>query len=394
MNRIQITLKPGKDQSIRRFHPWVFSGAIARMSDFPASGEMVDVISHENRMLGTGHYSEGSIAVRLFAFGDNTINESFWFDKLEKAYRLREKLGLTDSTETTIYRLVHAEGDGLPGLIIDIYGSTAVFQAHALGMHQLRETFTTGLKKLYGDRLKRIYDKSDLKLSRQTESPSTDGYLFGELGDAVSKEHGHQFSIDWETGQKTGFFIDQRENRKLLGEYSRGKKVLNTFCYTGGFSVYALAEGATLVHSLDSSQKALDLTEEIVKLNGFNDERHAVIKADAVEYLKNIKEDYDVIVLDPPAFAKHLSARHKAVQGYRKINEAAMRQIKPGGILFTFSCSQAVDKTTFLGAVTAAAIDAGRQIRILHQLHQPGDHPISIFHPEGEYLKGLVLEVL
>jgi 23S rRNA (cytosine1962-C5)-methyltransferase len=393
MNVKSITLKPGKDQSIRRFHPWVFSGAIAQMSDFPTSGEWVEVRSNEGRLLGGGHYAEGSIAVRMCHFGSSPIAPDFWLQKLQRAFELRKKLGFVDNASTTCYRLVHGEGDGLPGLIIDIYGTTAVLQAHTNGMHALRQVFTEALKTIYGERLQRVYDKSEVKLHRDAGQEITDGYLFGSKGDDVCLEHGHPFQIDWETGQKTGFFIDQRENRKLLGDYSKGKKVLNTFCYTGGFSVYALKAGATLVHSLDSSQKALDLTENIVRLNGFDASTHAVIKADAVEYLKNIREDYDIIVLDPPAFAKHLSARHKAVQGYRKINEAALKQIKPGGLLFTFSCSQAVDKALFTGAIMAAAIDVGREVKILHQLHQPADHPVSIFHPEGEYLKGLVLEV-
>jgi 23S rRNA (cytosine1962-C5)-methyltransferase len=278
-------------------------------------------------------------------------------------------------------------------LIIDIYGDTAVIQAHNAGMHELRGQFAAILRELMGDAIQRVYDKSEVKLSRHSSETTTDSYLFGGPSDGLCKEHGLTFKIDWEKGQKTGFFIDQRENRRLLGEMSKGKKVLNTFCYTGGFSIYALAAGAAEVHSLDSSQKALDLTLENVRLNHFPQEKHKVIAADAVEYLKSIDADYDVIVLDPPAFAKQLSARHKAVQGYRRINEAALRKIKSGGILFTFSCSQAVDKELFRGAVLAAAIYAGREVRILHQLHQPPDHPVSLFHPEGEYLKGLVLEV-
>lgn len=393
MNETVITLKPGKDQSIRRYHPWVFSGAIGNMSSFPANGDAVRVCSDSGQVLGTGHYSEGSIAVRLFSFGEETVDELFWISKIKDAYDSRMRSGVLDIAGNEMYRLVHAEGDGLPGLIIDIYGSTAVIQAHSIGMHRLRETFVKALREIYSDRLRRVYDKSELKLSRNSEEGSADSYLFGEAGDEICQEHGHRFRVDWHTGQKTGFFIDQRENRWLLGEMSKGKKVLNTFCYTGGFSIYALAGGAELVHSLDSSQKALELTEENVRLNGYAEDRHQIVKADAVEYLKTIESDYDLIVLDPPAFAKHLSARHKAVQGYRKINEAALKRIKPGGILFTFSCSQAVDKELFRGAVLAAAIDARRQVRILYQLHQPADHPISIFHPEGEYLKGLVLMV-
>ncbi|MFN8864189.1 MAG: class I SAM-dependent rRNA methyltransferase [Flavobacteriales bacterium] len=393
MEFMTITLKPVKEQSIRRFHPWVFSGAIAARSGAVANGDIVRVADHQGRVLGTGHFSEGSIAVRLFSFGEEVINADFWKKKLAHALASRRRSGVLSIPDNSIYRLVHAEGDGLPGLIIDIYGDTAVIQAHNAGMHELRGQFAAILRELLGDAIQRVYDKSEVKLSRHSSEPTTDSYLFGGPSDGLCKEHGLTFKIDWEKGQKTGFFIDQRENRRLLGEMSKGKKVLNTFCYTGGFSIYALAAGAAEVHSLDSSQKALDLTLENVRLNHFPEEKHKVIAADAVEYLKSIDADYDVIVLDPPAFAKQLSARHKAVQGYRRINEAALRKIKSGGILFTFSCSQAVDKELFRGAVLAAAIDAGREVRILHQLHQPPDHPVSLFHPEGEYLKGLVLEV-
>jgi 23S rRNA (cytosine1962-C5)-methyltransferase len=389
----RITLKPGKDQSIRRFHPWVFSGAIRDLSSFPENGELVRVCADSGEVLGTGHYAEGSIAVRIFSFGDQVINDEFWINKIREAWLLRVRIGIATDPRNEVFRLVNAEGDGLPGLIIDIYGTTAVIQAHDAGMHRLRELWVRALTDVLGQRIERVYDKSELKLSRTSTLPSEDGYLFGSHSDGPVREHGLAFRIDWIGGQKTGFFIDQRENRKLLGEMAAGKKVLNTFCYTGGFSVYALAGGAELVHSLDSSQKAVDLTEENIKLNDFYGPRHQVIKADAVEYLKKLEVDYDIIVLDPPAFAKHLSARHKAVQGYRRINEAAIRQIKPGGILMTFSCSQAVDFGLFRGAVLAASIECRREVRILHQLHQPADHPVSVYHPEGEYLKGLVLQI-
>lgn len=393
MSEKTLTLKPGKEQSIRRNHPWIFSGAISGMTGIPAPGEIVRICDDKGRILGRGHYAEGSIAVRMFSFGDEQIDIGFWKDKINKAWKSRINSGVAGIPGNEICRLVHAEGDGLPGLVIDLYGSTAVIQAHHAGMHALRDTFAEALREVFGDAIQRIYDKSEAKLTRHTGISETDKYLLGEHGDGVCREHGHLFRIDWRTGQKTGFFIDQRENRFLLETLSKGKRVLNTFCYTGGFSIYALAGGATEVHSLDSSKQALDLTEENVRLNGFDSSKHRTIQADAVDFLKTISGEYDLIVLDPPAFAKQLSARHKAVQGYRRINEAALRSIRPGGILFTFSCSQAVDKELFRGAVLAAAIDAGRNVRILHQLHQPPDHPVSIYHPEGEYLKGLVLEV-
>lgn len=391
MQLSQIILKPGKEQSLRRFHPWVFSGAIKGMKGTAHDGDIVEVLDSNGNYLGTGHCADGSIAVRIFSFSRYDGSREFWKTKLKDAYALRKRLGLVDNPETNIYRLVHAEGDGMPGLIVDIYGAVAVIQVHSAGMYDMRSLFAELLVEIYGEKLTAVYDKSSEKVNvKQTEDNQ---YLYGNGGENICIEYGSKYHIDWIEGQKTGFFIDQRENRKLLGEYAVGKKVLNTFCYTGGFSISALKHGAVLAHSLDSSQKALDLAEANAKLNGFDVAHHSVIKADAVEYLKNLKEDYDVIVLDPPAFAKHLSARHKAVQGYIRINEAAMKQIKRGGIIFTFSCSQVVDKKLFHDSVMAASINSGRRVRILHQLHQPADHPISIYHPEGEYLKGLVLEV-
>lgn len=390
----KIFLKKGKEFSLKRFHPWVFSGAIARVEGTAHNGDVAEIFSHEGDYLGTGHAAEGSIAVRVFSFTGFDDSQSFWNKKIEDAFNLRVKLGLIDNPETNIYRLIHAEGDGLPGLIVDVYNRTAVIQTHSVGMHLCRNKIALAIKEVLKERIVSIYDKSAEKIDKRNESISTDGYLLGEKSDGVSVENGCKFDIDWETGQKTGFFIDQREHRSLLGRYAVGKKVLNTFCYTGGFSIYALKQGAALVHSLDSSQSALDLTDRNVILNGFGTDVHKSIKADAVEFIKKIETDYDIIVLDPPAFAKHLSARHKAVQGYLRINEAALRQIKSGGLLFTFSCSQVVDKQLFNSTIAAAAINAGRTVRILHQLHQPPDHPISIFHPEGEYLKGLVLEVI
>ncbi|MEY3397658.1 MAG: hypothetical protein RL220_252, partial [Bacteroidota bacterium] len=341
------------------------------------------------------HYAEGSIAVRLFHFGDAEFNTAYWTQRIRNAYDLREKLGLVSNSSTTMYRLVHAEGDGLPGLIIDIYDSVAVIQTHSTGMHELRHEFVHALRECYGDRLKAVYDKSELKMKKNTGVSTGDGYLFGGMpAQNDFREHDCLYSIDWVQGQKTGFFLDQRENRKLLGEMSRGARVLNMFCYTGGFSVSALKGGATLVHSVDSSQQAIELTDEHVKMNGFGQDRHQSFKSDSLDFMRNANAEYDIVVLDPPAYAKHLSARHKAVQGYRRLNETAFRMMKPGGIVFTFSCSQAVDKALFSSTIYAAALDAGRNIRVLYQMHQPADHPFSMFHPEGEYLKGLVLQVI
>ncbi|MBX7052653.1 MAG: class I SAM-dependent rRNA methyltransferase [Flavobacteriales bacterium] len=386
-----IFLKQGKEQSVLRFHPWVFSGAILRTEGEVHDGDVVDVFDHKGKYLATGHAADGSIAVRIFSFTGYDGLNTFWEKKIENAWQLRQRIGLADSSETTIWRLIHGEGDGLPGLIVDVYGKTAVIQSHSSGMYLQRRHIAEAIVKVMGQKIAAVYDRGDGKTG--SENPQGGEYLFGKKEDDVCLEYGAKFHVDWEQGQKTGFFIDQRDNRKLLGQYSQGKKVLNTFCYTGGFSVHALHDGAALVHSLDSSQRALDLAVKNVSLNGFEADRHDIIRADAVEYLRQKREDYDVIVLDPPAFAKHLSARHKAVQGYIRINEAALKQIKKGGILFTFSCSQVVDKKLFRDSVMAAAIQAGRDVRILHQLQQPPDHPVSIFHPEGEYLKGLVLEV-
>lgn len=390
-----VFLKAKKDESIRRFHPWVFSGAIRLIEGNAANGDLVRVCANKGAVLGYGHYSpEATIAVRMIQFTPEPPSEDFWKDKLEGAYALRKSLGFIDDENNDTYRLVHAEGDGLPGLIIDHYSGHIVIQCHSLGMFNNIDHIAEALKDIYGDRLKSIYNKSKASLKKNGFADAEDAYLYGDSSAGnTSIEHGNQFYIDWEGGQKTGFFIDQRENRQLLGQYSKGKKVLNTFCYTGGFSIYALKEGASEVHSLDSSQKALDLVEENVKLNGFESAKHKCIHADAVPYMKEVASDYDIIVLDPPAFAKHKSARHQAVQGYKRINARAMESIKSGGLLFTFSCSQAVDKKLFNHTVISAAISVGREARILHQLHQPADHPVSAFHPEGEYLKGLVLEI-
>ena len=388
----RIVLKSGKEHSILRRHPWVFSGAIDRVEGEIHNGDAVEVTDQKGRFLAYGHAAEGSIAVRIFSFEQGELDRTFWKNKVQQAFDLRSKLRIAGDTNTTMYRLIHAEGDGMPGLIVDIYGKTAVIQTHSVGMHELRQLLAEILVEVAG--VTSVYNKSAEKLEKNGGQRSQDEYLIGAQPDEICLEHGAKYKIDWETGQKTGFFIDQRESRFLLGQLAKGKKVLNTFCYTGGFSICALNGGAVLAHSLDSSQKALDLTEENLKLNGYDPAVHRTIKADAVHYLKNLEEDYDIIVLDPPAFAKHLSARHQAIQAYTRINEAAIRQIKPGGLLFTFSCSQVVDRNLFAGTIMAAAIQAKRNVRILYRLQQPGDHPVSIFHPEGEYLKGLVIEVL
>jgi 23S rRNA (cytosine1962-C5)-methyltransferase len=387
-----IVLKARKEQSLLRFHPWVFSGAIAGQVNYQ-EGDFVRVVAASGQVLGFGHFTPNtSIAVRLTHFGKDQPSEHWIQERLQAAYDLRVQIGLADNLETNTYRLVHAEGDLLPGLIIDHYDGVLVIQAHSSGMYQLRNEISTALQNIYGKRCKAVFDKSAETLAK-SKLVAENGYLFGSSPDShQAKENGLVFKIDWEGGQKTGFFIDQRESRRLLGELSKGKSVLNTFSYTGGFSLYALQAGATKVHSLDSSARALEIASQNAELNGYAD-RHDIIQADAVQYLKNLGEEYDIIVLDPPAFAKHLSARHQAVQGYKRINSLAMQQMKPGGLLFTFSCSQAVDKQLFNSTIVAAAIEAGRKVRILHQLHQPADHPVSAFHPEGEYLKGLVVRV-
>ena len=387
----KIILKTKKDKPVRRFHPWVFSGAIKKTEGVPQEGGLVEVYANNFEYLGTGHFSSGSIAVRILSFEQHDSINELLLEKVESAVKLRIQLGLFDNHETNTFRLVHAEGDNLPGLIIDWYNGTAVVQAHSIGMYNQLEEITNVLKESLGDRLTAIYNKSEGTLPKSVATEN--GFLYKKEEPTTEvAEYGHKFLIDWEKGQKTGFFIDQRENRKLLGEYSKGKKVLNTFCYTGGFSVFALAAGAKEVHSLDSSAKAIELTEQNVDLNGYSD-KHKSICEDAIQHIKELGDDYDVIILDPPAFAKHKSARHNAVQGYKRLNANAIRQIKPGGIIFTFSCSQAIDKQLFRDTIVSAAISAGRKVRILHQLTQPADHPVNVFHPESEYLKGLVLHV-
>jgi 23S rRNA (cytosine1962-C5)-methyltransferase len=389
----KVILKKGRDVSIQRFHPWVFSGGIASTQGELSEGCWVSVQNASGQTLGFGHYQTGSIAVRILSFGKIAPSSSIYFDRLSAALRLRRNAGII-SESTNAYRLVHGEGDGLPGLIIDFYNGVAVVQAHSTGMHNDRNLISDALKRLLGDTLTAVYYKSKGTLPGKIRDAHEDEYLHGMSGvPHVVLEHGNKFYVDWEEGQKTGFFLDQRENRKLLGEFSTGKKVLNTFCYTGGFSIYALAAGAEFVHSVDASEKAVELTRKNITLNGFNAETNSCYAVDTFEFLKDKNEVYDLIILDPPAFAKHRDSRHQAVKGYQRLNADAMRVIKSGGIIFTFSCSQVVDRQLFYDTVASAAMLAGRDVKVLHQLTQPPDHPVSMFHPEGEYLKGLVLYV-
>lgn len=395
-SRSQIILKRKKDHSLLRKHPWVFSGAIHSPTEHLTEGTVVDVINSEGNFLGTGHFQIGSISVRVFEYEQlEHIDQAYWNTRFERIVELRKQLGFINSAETSIFRLCHAEGDGMPGLVIDMYHGTAIIQCHSIGMWLMKEQIVESLKANLGDQLLAVYDKSAETLPFKADIEPENGYLYGEEN-AIKKgiENGIEFAIDWETGQKTGFFIDQRENRALLGEYSKNKKVLNTFCYSGGFSMYALEAGASEVHSLDSSKKAIELVDKNLQLldKSLHD-KHKSIVADAVKYIRDLGDTYDVIVLDPPAFAKHVKARHKAIQAYKRLNKRAMEQLKPGGILFTFSCSQVVTKDLFKGAILAAAIESNREVKILHQLHQPADHPVNIYHPESEYLKGLVLQV-
>lgn len=398
----KVILSSGKDQSLRRFHPWVFSGAIKKIKNAegkefePAEGDVVKVVSNHDEFLGLGHYQFGTIAVRVFAFEEVELNQHFWNAKIEAAYKVRQELGLTANSETNVYRLLHAEGDGMPGLIIDFYNGTAVLQTHSIGMHLIKSNIIEALQKIYGSKLDAVYDKSEETMPKQSEIKATNGLLWGQTKSNDVLEYGNKFSIDWETGQKTGFFIDQRENRNLLAHYSKNKSVANTFCYSGGFSVFAMRAGATLVHSVDSSKKAIELTDKNIELNkaAFSAaSTHTSFALDTFDFLATADNKYDVIVLDPPAFAKHQNVKHNAVQGYKRLNAEAFRKIKSGGILFTFSCSQVVDNNLFNSTVMSAAIIAKRNVRVLHHLSQPQDHAPSIFHPEGSYLKGLVLYV-
>ena len=389
----KLYLKPGKEESLKRFHPWVFSGAIARVEGEPEEGEIVDVYTSKKEFIACGHFQIGSIAVRVLTFRQEEIGHDFWKRRLEVALDLRRSLNLVDNPENNTYRLVHGEGDNLPGLIIDVYGQTAVMQAHSAGMHVYRMEIAEALSEVMGDIVKHIYYKSETTLPYKADLGPENGFIKGGSPENVALENGLKFHVDWLKGQKTGFFVDQRENRHLLERYSKGRNVLNMFCYTGGFSFYAMRGGANLVHSVDSSAKAIDLTNQNVELNFPGDERHQAFAEDAFKYLDRMGDQYDLIILDPPAFAKHRDALRNALRGYSKLNAKAFEKIKPGGILFTFSCSQVVDKKDFRNAVFTAAAQSGRSVRILHQLTQPGDHPVNIYHPEGEYLKGLVLYV-
>ena len=388
-----IQLKKGKEESLKRFHPWIFSGAILRMDEGIEEGELVKVVTFDREFIAIGHYQIGSIAVRVLSFRDITIDQEFWESRLKAALNMRIAIGIADNPTNNTYRLVHGEGDLLPGLIIDCYGKTAVMQAHSVGMHVERQPICEALRSVMGSRIEHVFYKSETTLPFKAELGQQDGFLYGGSDDNVAIENGLKFHVDWLKGQKTGFFVDQRENRTLLEKYAKNRSVLNMFCYTGGFSVFAMRGGAKLVHSVDSSAKAVELTNANIELNFPSDARHAAFCDDAFKYLDAHDAQYDLVVLDPPAFAKHRAALRNALKGYTRLNVKGFERIKPGGILFTFSCSQVVTKENFRNAVFTAAAQAKRKVRILHQLHQPADHPINIYHPEGEYLKGLVLYV-
>ena len=396
----QVYLKRGKEESLLRFHPWVFSGAINKIEEGLEEGDIVRVLTHDKKFIAVGHFQIGSIAVRVLSFHDVKIDDTFWESRLSAALQVRQAIGVIREEPTlvgvfpnTTYRLVHGEGDNLPGLVIDVYGKTAVMQAHSVGMHVCREVIAKALVKVMGDKLDSIYYKSETTLPYKADLGQENGFIYGDTDNNIAIENGLKFHIDWLKGQKTGFFIDQRENRSLLEYYAKGRSVLNMFCYTGGFSVYAMRGGAEVVHSVDSSAKAIELTNKNIELNFPNDSRHEAICEDAFKYLDDNDGKYDLIILDPPAFAKHRNALKNGLRGYTRLNVKGFEKIKPGGILFTFSCSQVVTKDNFRQAVFTAAAQAGRKVRILHQIHQPADHPINIYHPEGEYLKGLVLYV-
>lgn len=389
----RIYLKRGKEESLKRFHPWVFSGAIHHADSGIAEGETVRVIGADNTFLAVGHYQVGTIAVRILSFRDVEIDEAFWYARLKAAYEMRLSIGIAGNPLNNTYRLVHGEGDNMPGLVIDCYGDTAVMQAHSVGIHVCRKMIAEMLVKVMEGTIRNVFYKSETTLPYKAELGQENGFIIGGSNDNTAMENGLLFHVDWLRGQKTGFFVDQRENRSLLERYAKDKRVLNMFCYTGGFSFYAMRGGAKLVHSVDSSAKAIELTNANVELNFPGDERHKAFCDDAFKFLDNSDDIYDLIILDPPAFAKHRGALHNALKGYTRLNVKAFQRIRHGGILFTFSCSQVVTKDQFRQAVFTAAAMSGRKVRILHQLHQPADHPINIYHPEGEYLKGLVLYV-
>lgn len=389
----RIYLKRGKEESLKRFHPWVFSGAIHHADSGITEGETVRVIGADNTFLAVGHYQVGTIAVRVLSFRDVEIDEAFWYARLKAAYEMRLSIGIAGNPLNNTYRLVHGEGDNMPGLVIDCYGDTAVMQAHSVGIHVCRKVIAEMLVKVMEGTIRNVFYKSETTLPYKAELGQENGFIIGGSNDNTAMENGLLFHVDWLRGQKTGFFVDQRENRSLLERYAKDKRVLNMFCYTGGFSFYAMRGGAQLVHSVDSSAKAIELTNANVELNFPGDERHKAFCDDAFKFLDNSDDIYDLIILDPPAFAKHRGALHNALKGYTRLNVKAFQRIRHGGILFTFSCSQVVTKDQFRQAVFTAAAMSGRKVRILHQLHQPADHPINIYHPEGEYLKGLVLYV-
>lgn len=388
-----LYLKKGKEESLRRFHPWIFSGAVHHIEGNPEEGDTVRVLNSQGEFIAIGHWQIGSIAVRVLTFQDQPIDVAFWQKRLAAALDVRRSIGVAGVPQNNMFRLVHGEGDNLPGLVIDMYGGNAVMQAHSVGMHQYRMDIAKALQLVLGDELKAIYYKSETTLPFKAGLGQENGFIFGHSDDNVALENGLKFHIDWLKGQKTGFFVDQRDNRALLEHYSKGRRVLNMFCYTGGFSVYSMRGGAELVHSVDSSAKAVELVNANVELNFPGDKRHEAFAEDAFKFLDQMQPQYDLIILDPPAFAKHKDALKNALRGYTKLNAKAFEKIPSGGILFTFSCSQAVNKDQFRMAVFTAAAMARRKVRILHQLHQPADHPINIYHPEGEYLKGLVLYV-
>ena len=387
-----IYLKKGKEESLRRFHPWIFSGAIGHMDDGIQEGDVVRLLDNQGAFLAIGHYQQGTIMVRVLSFEDVIIDRTFWNQRLKMAYDVRKSLNLQRDDNNT-FRLVHGEGDFLPGLIIDCYGDTAVMQAHSVGIHRERMVIAEQLVKVMDGSIRNVYYKSETTLTARMAQETENQFLIGDSAADVAVENGLRFHVDWLKGQKTGFFVDQRENRSLLEQYAKDRKVLNMFCYTGGFSFYAMRGGAKLVHSVDSSAKAIELTNANVQMNFPDDARHTAYCDDAFRFLNQSDNTYDLIILDPPAFAKHRGALHNALKGYTRLNARAFEIIKPGGILFTFSCSQVVSKEQFRMAVFTAAAQSGRRVRILHQLHQPADHPINIYHPEGEYLKGLVLYV-
>lgn len=389
----KIILKPKRAVSLRRFHPWVFSGGVKEKPAPIQDGDLVSVHDHHGEFLGVGHYQDASICVRIISFEPTNAALPFWTEKIQNAYQYRQQLELTDNPDTNCYRLVHAEGDHLPGLIIDIYDRVAIVQCHSVGMYRERVKIKDALLEVYGNKLETIYDKSAESLPSAFSKDKENGFLHGKQAKGIAQENGHLFEIDWVEGQKTGFFLDQRTNRQLVAAYAKNKTVLNAFSYSGGFSIYALQAGAKFVDSVDVSKKAIELTERNVSLNGFSTEQHQAHASDVLQFLRQAEQSYDLMIVDPPAFAKSLKKRHNAVQGYKRLNAEAIRKIKPGGILFTFSCSQVVDQTLFYNTIVAAALAADRKVRVMHRLSQPPDHPVNFFHPEGSYLKGLVLFV-